>query len=93
MWGNLEKKPNNFLVEEDQVKEHLNKLNILKPMGPYGMHSQVVRELVSVITRTVFIIFERSWRLRGGMVCLRTGGKKKRRHDFCRQDGGFFLNH
>lgn len=70
------RKNNNFpLLEEDQVKEHLNKLNTLKPMGPYGIHSQVLRELVSVIARTLFIIFERSWRLGGGMACLRSGAR------------------
>lgn len=39
---------------------------MLKSMGPYGIHSQVLSELVSVTAGTLFIIFERSWRRGGG---------------------------
>jgi len=48
-------------VEEDQVREHLNKLDVHKSMGPEGMHPRVLRELVGVTGRSFFIVFERSW--------------------------------
>ncbi|KAJ7422908.1 rna-directed dna polymerase from mobile element jockey-like [Pitangus sulphuratus] len=50
------------LVEEDWVRNHLVKLNILKSMGPDGMHTQVLRELVDIIAIPLLIIFERSWK-------------------------------
>lgn len=39
------------------------KQDIHKYMGPYGMYSQLLRELANVIARPLFIIFERSWQL------------------------------
>ncbi|PKU43539.1 glycerol kinase [Limosa lapponica baueri] len=50
------------LVEEDQVREQLNKLDICKSMRSGGMNQQVLRELAEVIAGPLSIIFERSWR-------------------------------
>lgn len=48
-------------AEEDPVKGHLNKLDIHKPMGPEGLHPQVLRELADVNRRLLSTIFERLW--------------------------------
>ncbi|PKU27766.1 rna-directed dna polymerase from mobile element hypothetical protein [Limosa lapponica baueri] len=50
------------LVEEDQVREQLSKLDIRKSMGPHGMHLRALRELAEIIAGPLSIIFERSWR-------------------------------
>ena len=49
------------LVEEEQLKEHLNKLEIHRSMRPDGVHPPVLRDLADVIARPLSIIFERSW--------------------------------
>lgn len=45
--------------DEHQMSEHLKQLNINKPVGNYGMHSQVLRELADVIARWFLIIMKR----------------------------------
>lgn len=46
------------LVEEDQVRESLSKLDIHQSMGPDRMHPQVLREIANVIMRPLLIIFD-----------------------------------
>jgi len=48
------------LVEENQVRLYLSKLDIHKSMNPDGMHTQVLSELTDVIVRPCSIIFEQS---------------------------------
>jgi len=49
------------LVEEDQLREYSSKLDMRKSMDPDGRHPLARRELASVITRPLSIIFEYSW--------------------------------
>jgi len=50
------------LVEGDQVRDHLSKVDTHKSMGPNGMYPRVLRELADVIAEPLSITFERSWR-------------------------------
>ncbi|GAB0177898.1 mitochondrial enolase superfamily member 1 [Grus japonensis] len=46
------------LIEEDQIREYLSNMDTHKPMGPDGIHPQVLRELADVIVRLLSIIFD-----------------------------------
>jgi len=56
--GKLQKKEDLPLVEEDQVREHLNKLDIQKSMRPGGMCPCVLKKLAEVFTMLLLINFE-----------------------------------
>ena len=49
------------LVEEDQVREYLRKLDIQNSMGSNEMHLQVLRELADAVVRPFSITFKQSW--------------------------------
>lgn len=55
-WSKEDSKEDVPLVEENEVREYLSKIDFHKPIGPDGMHTQVLRELADVI-------FERPWRI------------------------------
>lgn len=48
------------LVGKDQVREHLNRLDIQKSVGPDRMHLWVLMELANVTVRPLSIIFGKS---------------------------------
>lgn len=47
-------------MQENQVREHLNKPDTGKSMGHDGRHPWLLKKLAGVIVKTLPIIFERS---------------------------------
>ncbi|KFQ41921.1 RNA-directed DNA polymerase from mobile element jockey, partial [Nestor notabilis] len=48
-------------VGEDEVRDHLNNLNVHKSMGPDEIHPWLLKELANEVVRPLSVIFERSW--------------------------------
>jgi len=53
-WSKEDSKEDVPLVEENEVREYLSKIDFHKPIGPDGMHTQVLRELSDVIMRPLY---------------------------------------
>lgn len=49
------------LVEQDQGRGNVSKLDIHKSMGPDGVHLEMLRQLDDVVIGPVLKIFDRSW--------------------------------
>ena len=50
-----------FSVREEQVWDHLKRLNVYKPMGSDDMRHKILKELADMVATQLSIIFEKSW--------------------------------
>ena len=48
-------------VKAEQVQDHLMKLNVYKPRVPNDMHPRILKELSDLVTKSLSIIFKKSW--------------------------------
>lgn len=69
-------------VGNEQVKEHLDKLDVFKSAGPDEIHPRILKNLDEAISELLAIIFESSWRLGEGrgrvnIVSVFKKGKKE----------------
>lgn len=67
MNGKVWSKADVALVEEDQIREHLNKLDKHKAMGPNEMYQQALRGLANAIVRPCSVTLERSGQSGGSL--------------------------
>ncbi|KFQ01295.1 hypothetical protein N330_12669, partial [Leptosomus discolor] len=48
-------------IKEEVVSDLLHHLDAHKSMGPDGLHPRVLKELVDVLTKPLYIICQKSW--------------------------------
>ncbi|KFQ01578.1 hypothetical protein N329_12904, partial [Haliaeetus albicilla] len=49
------------VIQGEMVSGLLHYLDAHKSMGPYGIHTRVLREMVEVLTKPLSIIYQQSW--------------------------------